>query len=122
MLDIMGARGLASFGGGGFDSFTQIMSQVRKNLFVTAIMGECYGMPTWMACLSDFVVQVKGTAMGVSGPRVLELALGEKISDEELGGYRVHGEITGTIDRVADNEDHCFEIIRQYLSYMPWAR
>jgi len=122
MPDIMGARGLASFGGGGFDSFTQIMSRVRKNLMITAIMGECYGMPTWMACLSDFVIQIKGTAMGVSGPRVLELALGEKISDEELGGYRVHGEITGTIDRVADNEDHCFKIIRQYLSYMPSHR
>jgi len=122
MPDIMGARGLASFGGGGFDTFIQIMSRVRKNLLITAIMGECYGMPTWVACLSDFVVQIKGTAMGVSGPRVLELALGEKISDEELGGYRVHSEITGTIDRVADNEDHCFEIIRQYLSYMPSHR
>ena len=122
MPDIMGAKGLSSFGGGGFDSFIQIMSRVRKNLLITAIMGECYGMPTWMACLSDFVVQVKGTAMGVSGPRVLELALGEKISDEDLGGYRVHSEITGTIDRVADTEDHCFDIIRQYLSYMPSHR
>ncbi len=122
MPDIMGAKGLSSFGGGGFDSFLQIMSRVRKNLLITAIMGECYGMPTWMACLSDFVVQVKGTAMGVSGPRVLELALGEKISDEDLGGCKVHSEITGTIDRVADTEDHCFDIIRQYLSYMPSHR
>ena len=119
MPDIMGAKGLTSFGGGGFESFIEIMSRVRKNLFITAIMGECYGMPTWMACLSDFVVQVKGTAMGVSGPRVLELALGEKTTDEQLGGVAVHSEITGTIDRVADNEDHCFELIRQYLSYMP---
>ena len=122
MPDIMGAKGLASFGGGDFDSFIQIMSRERKNLLITAIMGECYGMPTWMACLSDFVVQIKGTAMGVSGPRVLELALGEKISDEELGGYRVHSEITGNIDRVADNEDHCFELIRQFFSYMPSNR
>ncbi len=47
---------------------------------ITAILGECYGMPTWMACLSDFVVQVKGSAMGVSGPRVVELALGESVT------------------------------------------
>ncbi|MFH1156111.1 MAG: carboxyl transferase domain-containing protein [Pseudomonadota bacterium] len=122
MPDIMGAKGLTSFGGGGFTSFIEIMSRVRKNLFMTAILGECYGMPTWMACLSDFVVQVRGAAMGVSGPRVLEMALGEKISDEELGGCQVHGEITGTIDRVADNEDHCFDIIRQFFSYMPSHR
>lgn len=122
MPDIMGARGLTSFGGGGFTSFTEIMSRVRKNLFITAIMGECYGMPTWMACLSDFVVQVRGTAMGVSGPRVLELALGEKISDEDLGGCQVHSEITGAIDRVADDEDHCLAIIRQFFSYLPSNR
>jgi len=119
MPDIMGAKGLASYGGGGYDTFLQLMSRIRKTPLVTAVMGECYGMPTWMACLADFVVQVKGSAMGVSGPRVLELAIGEVITDEELGGWKVHAEITGNIDRVAENEDECFAIIREYLSYMP---
>ena len=119
MPDIMGAKGLASYGGGGHDTFLKIMSRVRKAPLVTAVMGECYGMPTWIACLSDFVVQVKGSAMGVSGPRVLELAIGEMITDEELGGWKVHAEITGNIDRVAENEDECFALIRDYLSYMP---
>jgi len=119
MPDIMGAKGLASIGGGGHDTFLQIMSRVRKSPMVTAIMGECYGMPTWMACLSDFVVQVKGSAMGVSGPRVLELAISEQITDEELGGWKVHAEITGNSDRVAENEEDCFDIIREFLSYMP---
>ena len=76
-------------------------------------------MPTWMACLSDFVVQVKGSAMGVSGPRVVELALGESVSDEELGGWRVHAEVTGSVDRVAETEEECFQLIRAFLSYMP---
>jgi acetyl-CoA carboxylase carboxyltransferase component len=119
MPDIMGARGLASFGGGGFDTYLHLMSRVRKTPMVTAILGECYGMPTWMACLSDFVVQVKGTAMGVSGPRILELALSETVTDEELGGWKVHGQITGMSDRIAEDEDDCFRLIRQYLSYMP---
>jgi acetyl-CoA carboxylase carboxyltransferase component len=119
MPDIMGAAGLASFGGGGYNTYLQIMSRARRTPMVTAILGECYGMPTWMACLSDFVVQVKGSAMGVSGPRVVELALGETVTDEELGGWRVHTEITGTADRVAEDEDRCFGIIRQYLAYMP---
>ena len=122
MPDIMGSAGLASFGGGGFDTYLQIMSRVRQTPMVTAILGECYGMPTWMACLSDFVVQVKGSAMGVSGPRVVELALGETVSDEELGGWTVHSEITGNVDRVAENEKECFQIIRQYLAYMPSHR
>ena len=119
MPDIMGSKGLASIGGGGHDTFLQMMSRVRKVPMVTAIMGECYGMPTWMACLSDFVVQVKGSAMAVSGPRVLELAISEKVTDDELGGWKVHAEITGNSDRVAENEEECFAIIRQFLSYMP---
>ncbi|MFC1883249.1 acyl-CoA carboxylase subunit beta [Thermodesulfobacteriota bacterium] len=119
MPDIMGSKGLASFGGGGLDSYLHIMSRVRKTPMIASIMGECYGMPTWMACLSDFVVQVKGSAMGVSGPRVVEIALGEKVTDEELGGWEVHAKITGNIDRVAENEDECFDIIRTFLSYMP---
>ena len=119
MPDIMGSAGLASYGGGGFDTYLQIMSRVRQTPMITAIMGECYGMPTWMACLSDFVVQVKGSAMGVSGPRVVEMALGEIVTDEELGGWQVHAEITGNVDRVAENEAECFQLIRQYLSYMP---
>lgn len=108
MPDIMGSKGMGSFGGGGYDTFLQLNSRVRKSPMVTAIMGECYGMPTWMACLSDFVVQVKGSAMGVSGPRVLELAISEKVTDEELGGWKVHAEITGNSDRVAKNEEECF--------------
>jgi acetyl-CoA carboxylase carboxyltransferase component len=119
MPDIMGSKGLASIGGGGYDTFLKMMSRVRHSPMVAAIMGECYGMPTWMACLADFVVQVKGSAMGVSGPRVLELAISEHITDEELGGWKVHAEITGNADRVAENEDECFATIRQYLSYMP---
>lgn len=119
MPDIMGAKGLASYGGGGFDTFVKTMSRVRKSPMAAAIMGECYGMPTWMACLADFVVQVKGSAMGVSGPRVLELAIGEVITDEELGGWKVHAQVTGSIDRVAENDKECLDIIREYLSYMP---
>jgi acetyl-CoA carboxylase carboxyltransferase component len=57
--------------------------------------------------------------MGVSGPRILELALSETVTDEELGGWKVHGMITGMADRIADDEADCFDIIKQFLSYMP---
>ena len=119
MPDIMGSKGLASFGGRGLDTFLQSMTRIRQSPMVTAVLGECYGMSTWMACLADLVVQVKGSAMGVSGPRVLELALSESVTDEELGGWKVHSEITGMTDRVGQDEEECFQIIRHYLSYMP---
>ncbi len=119
MPDIMGSRGLASFGGGGFDTMLRHLARVRRTPMITAVLGECYGNAMWHACLSDLVVQVKGTAMAVSGPRVLELALGERVADNDLGGWKVHSEITGMTDLVAENEEECFRCIRRFLSYMP---
>ncbi|MCK9274264.1 MAG: hypothetical protein M0P57_04155 [Syntrophales bacterium] len=119
MPDIMGSAGLASYGGGGKNTFIESMSRVRTTPLVSAVLGKCYGAPTWKACLSDFVVMVKGTAMGVSGPRIVSIALGENITDEELGGWKLHATVTGMADRIAENEDECFQIIKDYLSYMP---
>jgi len=86
---------------------------------ITAILGLCFGDPTWQASISDFVVQVKGTCMAVSGPRVLEVALSEKITPEELGGWKLHAEVTGEVDAFAEDDEHGMKIIREYLSYMP---
>ncbi|MBW2090589.1 MAG: methylmalonyl-CoA decarboxylase, partial [Deltaproteobacteria bacterium] len=57
--------------------------------------------------------------MAVSGPRVLEVALDEKVTPEELGGWKLHAEVTGQVDAFAENDEHCMEIIREFLSYMP---
>ncbi|MBI2198073.1 MAG: hypothetical protein HYU42_05660 [Candidatus Rokubacteria bacterium] len=42
--------------------------------------------------------------MAVSGPRVLELATGEQVSEEDLGGWQVHAEETGFADAVGEDE------------------
>ena len=91
----------------------------RKVPRITAIMGNCFGDPTWAAVISDFVVQVKGSCMAVSGPRVLEVALEEKVTPEELGGWKVHAETTGQVDAFAEDDEHCAQIIREFLGYMP---
>ena len=119
MPDIMGSKGLGSIGGGGVDTFTKHMTRIRRVPMVAAVMGKCYGMPTWMACIADFVVHVKGCSLAVSGPRILEIVLGEKITDEELGGWKKHAEVTGMADHVAENEEECIETIRKFLAFMP---
>ncbi len=112
--DIMGSEGLSSM-----TMRKDAASRCRKAPFVATIMGECFGAPSWLAALADFVVQVKGSCMAVSGPRVLELATSEKVENEDLGGWKLHSEITGQVDRVAEDENECFSIIREFLSYMP---
>ena len=112
--DIQGSDGMSSM------TITNRPSmRMRRVPMAAAIMGECFGDPSWMAALADFVVQVKGSCMAVSGPRVLEVATNEKVSNEELGGWRLHATITGQVDRVAKDEDDCFRIIREFLSYLP---
>jgi acetyl-CoA carboxylase carboxyltransferase component len=112
--DIQGSDGMSSM------TITNRPSMRKRRVpMAAAIMGECFGDPSWMAALADFVVQVKGTCMAVSGPRVLEIATNEQVSNEELGGWRLHATVTGQADRVAEDEDDCFRIIRDFLSYLP---
>ena len=92
---------------------------LREAPMVTAIAGNCYGVPMWQACASDFVVQVKGSTLAVAGARALQKAIGASYTDEEMGGWKVHAEATGIVDRVAEDEKECFAIIKEFLDYMP---
>ena len=112
--DILGSDGLSSMTIG-----TDAAQRCRQVPMVAAIFGECFGSPSWYAALSDFVVQVKGSCMAVSGPRVLEMATGEKSTNEELGGWELHARITGMVDRAAEDEAHALAIIREFLSFLP---
>ena len=61
----------------------------------------------------------KGATMAVSSPRLVSMALGEKVDAEELGGWRLHAELTGLVDQVVDREEEVFETIKRFLSYLP---
>src|SRR5690606_21331293 len=88
--DIQGSDGLSPMTVG-----TTLGLRRRQVPMVAAILGECFGSPSWHAAFADFVVQLKGSCMAVSGPRVLEIATGEKVSNEELGGWQLHAKVTG---------------------------
>lgn len=112
--DIMGSEGLLRL-----TYPIRRLLDPRKSPNIATIMGYCFGAPTWHAATADFVVMVKGACMAVSGPRVLEVALGEKVTPEELGGWQLHAEVTGQVDTFAEDDEHCLQIVREFLSYMP---
>lgn len=112
--DIMGSDGLSTMTIG-----KDVGQRCRQTPMCATIMGECFGAPSWFAALSDFVVQVKGSCMAVSGPRVLEIATGERATNEELGGWKLHAEVTGQADRIAESEEECLDTVRRFLSYLP---
>lgn len=87
---------------------------------VSAVMGSVAGLPAINACLAHFNLMVKGTSqLFPGGPPVVKAALGYDISKEDLGGDQIHVRKSGVVDNLARDEPHAFEMIRQFLSYLP---
>ena len=86
---------------------------------VSAAVGAVAGLPAARLVASHFTVMTRNTSQVlVAGPAVVERALGEKLSKEELGGAKVHLR-SGVVDNVAEDEAGVMEQIRRFLSYMP---
>jgi len=113
--DAMGSRGMGLLLGNDNTQFRR----ARETPMCAAAFGPSFGSSTWLMCQSDFAVMHKGAIMAVSSPRLVSMALGEKVSAEDLGGWRLHAEITGLVDQVVDTEEEVFESLRKFLSYMP---
>jgi acetyl-CoA carboxylase carboxyltransferase component len=87
---------------------------------VSAVLGSCAGHVAGRVCLSHYSIMVKGTGqIFPAGPPVVARALYEDIIKDDLGGTAMHVRRTGVVDEEAESEDHCFELIRTFLSYMP---
>ncbi len=87
---------------------------------VSAIMGPCIGVGSYSPALTDFVLQVQNTSqMFITGPAVIKEVLGETVTMEELGGAKIHSEVSGVTDLVAQNDDECLAMIRRLLGFLP---
>lgn len=55
--------------------------------------------------MSDYTIMVKDQAqVFLGGPPLVEMATGEKIDAESLGGASLHASITGLADQLATDE------------------
>lgn len=87
---------------------------------ISVILGPCAGGAVYSPALTDFVFVVENISkMFITGPNVIETVLGEKISQEDLGGARVHAEITGNAHFYALSEKECLQQIKELISYIP---
>jgi acetyl-CoA carboxylase carboxyltransferase component len=87
---------------------------------VTGMMGSSAGVAVYSPALTDFIVMVKGRShMVITGPAIIKEVTGEEISLEELGGAKVHSEITGQAHFVAESDEDCIDIIKKLLGYLP---
>lgn len=88
---------------------------------ISVILGPCAGGAVYSPALTDFVFVVdKISKMFITGPEVIKATIGEEISMEDLGGARVHAEITGNAHFFSESEDECFLQIKELITYIPW--
>ena len=56
---------------------------------------------------------------GVGGPPFVQWAQGQKVSKEELGGYRIHTRLSNVIDNEAESEENAIDQAKKFLAYLP---
>src|SRR5213082_487514 len=123
LLDSAGARiqeavGSLFAGSGALFREEVVMSGVIPQ--VAALMGPCAAGTAYIPGLADFVPMVKGRgSMALAGPHLVRAAVGEDVTQEELGGSRVHCRKSGVGDLEVADDEECIERIKQYLSYFP---
>jgi acetyl-CoA carboxylase carboxyltransferase component len=113
--DAMGSRGMGQLLGNDVTQFRR----TRETPMCAAAFGPSFGSSTWLTCQADFSVMQKGAIVAVSSPRLVSMALGEKVDPEDLGGWRLHADVTGLVDQVVDKEEEVFDAIKRFLSYLP---
>jgi len=88
---------------------------------ISVILGPCAGGAVYSPALTDFVFVVDNISkMFITGPEVIKSVLGEEISMEELGGAKVHSEISGNAHFFSKSEHECFQQIKKLFTYIPW--
>ncbi|HIE68823.1 MAG TPA: acyl-CoA carboxylase subunit beta, partial [Planctomycetes bacterium] len=87
---------------------------------ISAIMGPCAGGAVYSPSITDFIMMVEGTSfMHITGPDVVKTVTHEDTTSEELGGARVHSEVSGVAHFTAPDDAACLMQLRELLSFLP---
>lgn len=115
MPDHMGSRGMGLLLGNDGAQY----QRMRETPWAAATLGLSYGSSSWYSVLADFNVMRKGAVLAVSSSLLASLAIKEEVDPQELGGWRLHAEVTGFADAVVDTDEEAIEAIKAFLAYMP---
>ncbi len=112
--DIMGSEGFSLMPPPAY-----MCRRVRRFPVVTVITGESFGASSFLSAASDLTIQLPGTCLAITSPRVIEFATSEQVSMDDLGGPDVHAKTTGQIDLAAKDPQEAAAMARRFLSYLP---
>jgi 3-methylcrotonyl-CoA carboxylase beta subunit len=85
---------------------------------ITAIMGMCVAGGAYLPVMCDKILMTEGSGLFLAGPALVQAAIGQKTSAEELGGAQMHAQISGTIDFREPDDAACVHKIRALVDKM----
>jgi acetyl-CoA carboxylase carboxyltransferase component len=85
---------------------------------ITAIMGMCVAGGAYLPVMCDHILMTEGSGLFLAGPALVQAAIGQKVSAEELGGAKMHAEISGTVDFREANDEACIARVRSLVEKM----
>ena len=85
---------------------------------ITAIMGMCVAGGAYLPVMCDHILMTEGSGLFLAGPALVQAAIGQKTSAEELGGAQMHAQISGTIDFREPDDPACIKRIRALVDKM----
>jgi 3-methylcrotonyl-CoA carboxylase beta subunit len=90
---------------------------------IACVMGSCTAGGAYVPAMSDetVIVRNQGTIF-LAGPPLVKAATGEVINAEDLGGAETHGQKSGVVDHIAENDDHALSIVRGIVATIPQNR
>jgi len=87
---------------------------------ICGVLGLCTAGAAYIPAMSDEVVHVKGTgAIFLGGPPLVRAATGEEVTADQLGGALVHCRDSGVSDYLAEDDEHCIQLIREIVAALP---
>ncbi len=87
---------------------------------ICCLFGPSAAGGAYIPSFCDVVIMVEGNAsMYLGSPRMAEMVVGEKVTLEEMGGARMHAEVSGCGDQLATDDADAIEQAKQYFSYLP---
>lgn len=101
-----------------FSTFLQVPEGYPEIPRIAAVLGPAYGDSALHATTAHVVVMSQSSSVALVGPSVVEGGIGEKVTDEELGGP-THAQGSGAVHLVLPTEQEVFDAITAFLSYLP---
>src|SRR6195256_4071271 len=89
---------------------------------IAAIMGMCVAGGGYLPVMCDHVLMTDGSGLFLAGPALVQAAIGQKVSAEELGGAAMHSAISGTVDFREPNDQACIARIRSLIEKWGYRR